>query len=118
MREGLPRVVMQYLAGGRPCVVSELPGLEEVVKNGVNGVVTPAQDVAAAAAAVADLLENKEYSDRLADGAKRTDLTSWGLDAMCDSVETVYQSVLGSRFAPSSSDARANPGRWQALQRH
>ncbi|WP_018237161.1 glycosyltransferase [Ensifer sp. BR816] len=118
MREGLPRVVMQYLAGGRPCVVSELPGLEEVVRNGVNGVVTPAQDVAAAAAAVADLLENEAYSARLADGARRTDLTSWGLDAMCDSVETVYQSVLGSRFAPSSSDARANPGRWQALQRH
>lgn len=96
MREGLPRVVMQYLAGGRPCVVSQIPGLDEIVRHGVNGIVTPAHDVDAAAAAVADLLENKAYHAQLAEGAKRTDLSSWGLDAMCDSVETVYQSVLGS----------------------
>lgn len=96
MREGLPRVVMQYLAGGRPCVVSQIPGLDEIVRHGVNGIVTPAHDVDAAAAAVADLLENKAYHARLAEGAKCTDLSSWGLDAMCDSVETVYQSVLGS----------------------
>ncbi len=114
MREGLPRVVMQYLAGGRPCVVSELPGLEEVVRHGVNGVVTPAHNVDAAAAAVADLLENKTYCARLAEGAKRTDLTSWGLDAMCDSVETVYQSVLGSLLGQSLSDAMANRARRQS----
>lgn len=96
MREGLPRVVMQYLAGGRPCVVSQIPGLDEIVRHGVNGIVTPAHDMDAAAAAVADLLENKAYHAQLAEGAKRTDLSSWGLDAMCDSVETVYQSVLGS----------------------
>ena len=96
MREGLPRVVMQYLAGGRPCVASHLPGIEEVVRHGVNGIVTPADDVSAAAAAVADLLENEPYRARLADGARRTDLSSWGLDAMCEQVETVYRSVLGS----------------------
>lgn len=107
MREGLPRVVMQYLAGGRPCVVSELPGLEEVVRHGVNGIVTPTGDVNAAATAIADLLENKALRAHLAEGARRTDLTSWGLDAMCDSVETVYQSVLGALPQSDLSGARA-----------
>jgi glycosyltransferase involved in cell wall biosynthesis len=94
MREGLPRVMMQYLAGGRASVVSHLPGVEEVVKHGVNGIVAPAEDVGAAATAVADLLENEPYRDRLAGGARLTDLSSWGLDAMCESVEQVYRSVL------------------------
>lgn len=94
MREGLPRVMMQYLAGGRASVVSHLPGVEEVVKHGVNGIVAPAEDVGAAATAVADLLENEPYRDRLAGGARLTDLSSWGLDAMCESVEEVYRSVL------------------------
>lgn len=107
MREGLPRVVMQYLAGGRPCVVSELPGLGEVVKHGVNGVVTPARDVGAAAAAVGDLLEYKPLRAHLAEGARLTDLTSWGLDAMCDGVETVYQSVLGALPQQGPGGARA-----------
>ncbi|MDX8455558.1 glycosyltransferase [Mesorhizobium sp. VK9D] len=99
MREGLPRVVMQYLAGGRPCVVSHLPGVEEVVTHGVNGIVTPVDNVSAAAASVADLLENERYRARLADGARLTDLSSWGLDAMCDRVETIYRSVQASALS-------------------
>lgn len=111
MREGLPRVVMQYLAGGRPCVVSELPGLEEVVKHGINGIVTPANEVGAAAEAVADLLEYKPLRTHLAEGARRTDLSSWGLDAMCDSVETVYHSVLGT--IPEQRPPAARAYQWQ-----
>ncbi|MDG4852430.1 MULTISPECIES: glycosyltransferase [unclassified Mesorhizobium] len=107
MREGLPRVMMQYLAGGRASVVSHLPGVEEVVRHGVNGIVTPAEDVGAAAAAVAGLLENQQHRTQLADGAKRTDLSSWGLDAMCESVEQIYQSVL----EPAPSAARPNEAR-------
>lgn len=109
MREGLPRVVMQYLAGGRPCVASHLPGIEEVVRHGVNGIVTPADDVGAAAAAVADLLGNEPYRARLADGARRTDLSSWGLDAMCERVEMVYRSVLGALPERCLPTARAKP---------
>jgi glycosyltransferase involved in cell wall biosynthesis len=111
MREGLPRVMMQYLAGGRASVVSHLPGVEEVVKHGVNGIVTPAEDVGAAAAAVADLLGNEHYRARLADGAKLTDLSSWGLDSMCDRVELIYQSVLESALsAARPNDARIRDG--------
>ncbi|MDX8445268.1 glycosyltransferase [Mesorhizobium captivum] len=111
MREGLPRVMMQYLAGGRASVISHLPGVEEVVKHGVNGVVTPAEDVGAAAVAVADLLENQHYRARLADGAKLTDLSSWGLDSMCERVELIYQSVLESAPAAARpTEARIRDG--------
>lgn len=109
MREGLPRVVMQYLAGSRPCVASHLPGIEEVVRHGVNGIVTPAEDVSAAAAAITDLLGNEPYRARLADGARRTDLSSWGLDAMCERVEMVYRSILGALPERTLSTAQANP---------
>jgi hypothetical protein len=37
MREGLPRVVVQYLAAGKPVVVTHLEGIEEIVEDGVNG---------------------------------------------------------------------------------
>ncbi|TIT81595.1 MAG: glycosyltransferase family 1 protein, partial [Mesorhizobium sp.] len=69
-----------------------------------NGIVTPAEDVGAAAAAVADLLENQHHRARLADGAKRTDLSSWGLESMCESVEQIYQSVLESAVSPERPD--------------
>ncbi|AZO56274.1 MAG: glycosyltransferase family 1 protein [Mesorhizobium sp.] len=111
MREGLPRVMMQYLAGGRASVVSHLPGVEEVVKHGVNGIVTPAEDVGAAAAAIADLLQNEHYRARLAESAKLTDLASWGLDTMCDRVELIYQSALESTLsAGRPNDPRIRDG--------
>ena len=115
MREGLPRVMMQYLAGGRACVVSQLPGVQEVVKHGVNGIVTPAEDVGAAAEAVADLLENETDRARLADGAKVTDLSSWGLDAMCDRVELSINPSL-HRAGASSHQARATDANALAKQ--
>jgi len=58
--------------------------------------------LAAAAAAIADLLQNEHCRARLADGAKRTDLSSWGLDAMCDRVELIYQSVLESALTSAT----------------
>ncbi len=41
LREGLPRVTVQALAGGRPVVTTVLPGIEEVIKHGINGLITP-----------------------------------------------------------------------------
>ena len=38
-REGLPRVLMQYLAGGRPVVAADLPCIDDVLRDGVNGLV-------------------------------------------------------------------------------
>ena len=69
---------------------------------------TPTDDVGAAASSVADLLENDPYRARLADGARRTDLSSWGLDAMCERVEAIYQSVQAS--ALSAARPNVAPG--------
>ena len=37
IREGLPRVVPQYIAAGKPVITSNLPGIEEIIKNSING---------------------------------------------------------------------------------
>ncbi|MCK0206418.1 glycosyltransferase [Starkeya koreensis] len=93
-REGLPRVIMQYLAGGRPCIVSDLPGIEVVVRHGWNGIVTPADDMEAAAQAAIELIENEVVRQRLTQGARATDLDSWQVENMCRSIEEVYRNLL------------------------
>jgi glycosyltransferase involved in cell wall biosynthesis len=92
---------MQYLAGGRPCVVSELPGLDEVVKHGVNGMIIPSADVPAAADAVAALLSDPEMLSRLARGARETDLSNWAATTMCTRIANVYEALAGDQeFRP------------------
>jgi glycosyltransferase involved in cell wall biosynthesis len=96
MREGLPRVIMQYLAGGRPVVASDLPGLDDVLVDGVNGVVTPAGEVGAVIDAVIDLLGDDVRRELLTRGAAATDLGEWDADRMGERVEAVYIDVIGA----------------------
>ncbi len=93
-REGLPRVVMQYLAGGKPCAVAALPGIEEVVRHEVNGLVLPSDRLDLLADAVVRLLSNPGHLKRLAEGAAATPLDSWDAEKMWPRMERVYQDVF------------------------
>jgi glycosyltransferase involved in cell wall biosynthesis len=95
-REGLPRVIMQYLAGGKPCVVSHLPGIEEVVDDGVNGLIVPSANIDLAIDAVHHLLTNKDELKRLAQGARATDLSNWDAETMWPKMQAIYEDVLQS----------------------
>jgi glycosyltransferase involved in cell wall biosynthesis len=92
MREGLPRVVMQYLAGGRPVIASDLPGLHDVLADDVNGVITPTDDLGASAVAIVELLRDDARRARLRRGAETTDLSRWDAERMGEHIEAVYHS--------------------------
>jgi glycosyltransferase involved in cell wall biosynthesis len=94
-REGLPRVVMQYLAGGKPVVATSLPGLEEILRDAINGAITASDDLDGWADAVIALLADDALRARLAHGAAATDLSAWDADHVGSRLETVYQTLFG-----------------------
>lgn len=98
-REGLPRVILQYLAAGKPCVVSDLPGLEEVLEHNRNALIAPAEDLEAAADAMIELLANRDKLQSLAQAAADTDISSWDVDLMCERIEAVYAELIGQHRA-------------------
>ena len=79
--EGIPRILIEAAAMGRPMVSTTIPGVAEIVEDGVNGALVPPRDANALAAAVEHLLDNpglrseygaagrlkaeREYDDRL-----------------------------------------------------
>jgi len=93
IREGLPRSVVQYLAGGRPAIVTYVPGIEEVVTHGVNGLITPSEDLSATVAALSELLGNKHSLSKLRAGARQSDLSSWDVENMCRQIEDIYRNI-------------------------
>jgi glycosyltransferase involved in cell wall biosynthesis len=94
MREGLPRVVVQSLAGGRPVVTTDLPGVRELVRSGENGVVTPGDDLAGTASVVADLLQDRDRLARMQRRAADTDVSPWGVDTMCNVIAGIYERLV------------------------
>jgi glycosyltransferase involved in cell wall biosynthesis len=55
-REGVPRILIEGAASGRPLVTTNMPGCRDIVKDGVNGFVVPPHDVDALAEALERLV--------------------------------------------------------------
>ncbi|WP_340108942.1 glycosyltransferase [Pikeienuella sp. HZG-20] len=96
MREGLPRVVVQYIAGGKPVVVTRVPGIEEVVEDGVSGFVTDPDDLSDTAEAIIRLLSDEPLRARLAAGAAATDVSAWRPEALVEGTEKVYAELVSA----------------------
>ena len=96
-REGLPRVLMQYLAVGKPVVASDLPCIDDVLHHDVNGLVAGSDDLDGLADAVISLLEDDARRARLARGAATTELSEWDAARMGERIEAVYADVIRER---------------------
>jgi glycosyltransferase involved in cell wall biosynthesis len=69
--EGLPRIMLEAMACGRPMVASEIPGVTDVVSDGWNGLLVPPGDHEALAARLEKLLNEPDLADKL--GARGRD---------------------------------------------
>lgn len=59
-REGLPKILLEAAAVGRPLIATDVPGCREIVKNGENGILVKLKDVGTLYDAIKMLIANKE----------------------------------------------------------
>lgn len=78
-REGLPRVVVQSLAAGCPALVTRVPGIEEILLDGINGVVMARDDIIGLMRQCCGLLGDRARLRQLRQGALCTDVSAWDL---------------------------------------
>ncbi len=64
-REGLPKSLLEAGACGRAIVATDVPGCRELIRHGVDGLLVPARDPAALAAAITTLLDDQALRHRL-----------------------------------------------------
>lgn len=92
--EGLPFVVLEAMAVGRPVVATAVGGTPEAVDDGRTGLLVPPGDVAALATAVVRLLGDPAEAQRMgARGAERV-RRDFTLAGMVDALAEVYDGVL------------------------
>jgi glycosyltransferase involved in cell wall biosynthesis len=95
--EPFGRVIIEGMAAGRPVVASALGGAAEIVADGVDGLLTPAGDAAALAAALCRLLADPDEGARLGAAGRRTVDQRYQVDAHVRAVHTFYERVLADR---------------------
>lgn len=92
LHEGLPRVVLQYIAAGKPVAMTHLEGIDFVVKDGENGHIV--DDINELEEKIVSMLTSDQSYRFLADGAKATDLSKWDHQTMVDGIENTYTKVF------------------------
>jgi glycosyltransferase involved in cell wall biosynthesis len=92
--EGLPRVIPQAMAAGRPVVAYRVDGAPEAVTEGVTGHLVEPGDFAGAAARIAGLLRDPERARRMG-AAGRERVAEFDADLMVRRQEELYRRLWG-----------------------
>ena len=92
--EGVPRILIEAAASGRPIVATDTPGCREVVRHGQNGLLVPPGDAEALARAIAQLIENAQLRADMGTRGREIAITEFSLEQVIDANLAVYRSLL------------------------
>ena len=90
--EGLPLVLLEAMALGRPVVATNVGGVASIVKNGVTGLLVPPGDADLLATAIQQALTAPE-AEQWAEAAKVLISEKHSLVGMIKTYEKIYQSI-------------------------
>ena len=57
-REGFPKILLEAMSCGLPCITTDVPGCREAVRDGDNGLIVPVRDSGALVGAICKLLDD------------------------------------------------------------
>jgi glycosyltransferase involved in cell wall biosynthesis len=92
--EGLPYVLVEAAALGKPIVASDIDGVREVVRSGETGVLVPPRDPGGLAAALILLLRDRDLAGQLGERARRDIPSAFALERMVRETEALYLEVF------------------------
>jgi glycosyltransferase involved in cell wall biosynthesis len=95
--EGLPMVLLEAMAAGKPIVATEIGGVAEAVKNDRTGILVPVGDVQAFAGALVRLAGDAELAVRMGQAGRERHRTPFSLERMIDAYADVLDRMLVTR---------------------
>lgn len=91
--EGLPYVIAEAMAASRAVVASDIGGIPEMIDDGVNGMLVPARDSGALAAALARVVTDAEFRARIAAAGRRVAEERFGYERMIEGTEAQFERI-------------------------
>jgi len=97
--EGLPRVLVQSAAAGKPILTFDVEGAWEVVRDGVNGFIVPSRDIDALAGRLDQLLRDRVRAEAMGAAGPARVSSEWTIETMVDRLDHMYQKLTDERAA-------------------
>lgn len=93
-REGVPKVLIEAAASGRPIVTTDMPGCREIVRHEENGLLVPVRNVEKLAAAIRRLIENPELRMRMGAKGREIAVAEFSIKKVISETLAVYKDLL------------------------
>ncbi|WP_333843179.1 glycosyltransferase family 4 protein, partial [Pelomicrobium sp.] len=93
-REGLPKVLLEAMACGRPVIATDAPGCRDCVRDGDNGLLVPIRDAGALAGAIARLLDDPALRRRMGERGRERAVEEFSQERVIAATLAVYREAL------------------------
>lgn len=109
-REGLPKVLVEAAACGRAIVTTDVPGCNDVVHHGANGLLVPPRSSRRLASAILKLISNPQLREKMGKNGRQRVLSNFSESAVTDDTLKFYDHMTcraynPCRFASSTENA-------------
>lgn len=94
IKEGLGIALLEAMASGRPCVASDVGGIGNIIKDGINGLLVGPGDAAGIASSILALLDDDVLRKSVGNAARALVKERFSLTLMTDGVMRLYEDVV------------------------
>ncbi len=87
-------VALEAMASGVPVIVSDIPGVREVIVEGKHGLLAEPMNSRDLAGKIRTLLENPDMSERMGENGRERVVDKFTWDQVAEDIEKVYESLV------------------------
>jgi glycosyltransferase involved in cell wall biosynthesis len=91
--EGFPMIILEAMAMAKTIIASDIPGIREQIKDGTSGILVPAKDSKALAAAILRILASNRAAENISLAARQTVEEKFSIEKMVMETERLYLSL-------------------------
>jgi glycosyltransferase involved in cell wall biosynthesis len=110
-REGVPRALLEAALAGLPIVATNMPGCNDVVRDGWSGFLVPPHSPRLLATKILDLLDDRSIARAMATRAAELVRQEFNLDLTVARYITAYNELLADPLRSKLQAARKGRGR-------
>ncbi|WP_262264460.1 glycosyltransferase family 4 protein [Pantoea dispersa] len=92
--EGVPRILLESFAAGRPSVAYDIDGCRSLITDKYNGILVSSGDIAELKSKLRELILNKELRIRLGTAARKTAMSKYSSQIINDETIRLYDKIL------------------------
>lgn len=93
-REGLPKILIEAAACGRPVIATDVPGCRDAIRENLTGLVVPVKDAQALSQAILELLNNPQKAQAMGKAGRKLAEEKFDVREVVRQHLAIYNSLL------------------------